>query len=232
MSFMFRRVVKWIIKVILIFLSVTVGFVLLYKFVNPPITSFMISKYFSGGGTLIQKDWVSLADISPELPLAVIAAEDQKFLEHNGFDIDAIEKAIQDNAKGNRIKGGSTISQQTAKNVFLVPNRSWVRKGLETYFTFLIEVFWSKQRIMEVYLNVIEQGDGVYGVQASAVLNFNRDAKSINRSQAALMAVVLPNPVRYKIAAPTNYIRNRQGWVIRQMSNLGGPSFVKSLYEK
>ncbi len=229
---MFRRVIKWIFKVILIFFSISIGFVLLYKFVNPPITSFMISKYFSGEGTLIQKDWVSLDHISAELPLAVIAAEDQKFLEHNGFDLDAIEKAIQDNSKGKRIKGGSTISQQTAKNVFLVPNRSWVRKGLETYFTFLIEVFWSKRRIMEVYLNVLEQGDGVYGVQASAVLNFNRDAKAVSRSQAALMAVVLPNPVRYKIASPTNYIRNRQAWVVRQMRNLGGTSFVKSLYEE
>ena len=228
---MFKRILKWIVKIILIFFGITIGLVLIYKFINPPITPFMIVKYFEGEASVIQKDWVSIEEISSEIPLAVIAAEDQKFMNHNGFDMEAIEKAIENNSKGKRIKGGSTISQQTAKNVFLVPNRSWVRKGLETYFTFLIELFWSKGRIMEVYLNVIEQGDGIYGVQASSIIHFNKDAKKVNRSQAALMAVVLPNPVKYKIKNPSGYIRGRQSWTIRQMGNLGGTSIVKPLYE-
>lgn len=228
---MFKRILKWIGKIILIFFGITIGLVLIFKFINPPITLFMIIKYFEGEASVIQKDWVPIEEISLEIPLAVIAAEDQKFMTHNGFDLEAIEKAIKNNSKGKRIKGGSTISQQTAKNVFLVPNRSWVRKGLETYFTFLIELFWSKSRIMEVYLNVIEQGDGIYGVQASSIIYFNRDAKKVNRSQAALMAVVLPNPVKYKIKNPSGYIRGRQSWTIRQMGNLGGTSIVKSLYE-
>lgn len=228
---MFKRIFKWILKIILFFIALTIGSVLIFKFINPPITPFMIVKYFEGEASVIQKEWVELEKISPEIPLAVIAAEDQKFLEHNGFDMEAIEKAIKSNSKGKRIKGGSTISQQTAKNVFLVPNRSWVRKGLEAYFTFLIELFWSKGRIMEVYLNVIEQGDGIYGVQASSVINFNRDAIKVNRSQAALMSVVLPNPVKFKIRNPSSYIRGRQSWTIRQMGNLGGTSIVKTLYE-
>jgi len=191
----------------------------------------MIAKYFDGDSRQIQKDWVSIEDMSPDLPLAVIAAEDQKFMTHNGFDVEAIEKAIQNNKKGKKVKGASTISQQTAKNVFLVPSRSWVRKGFETYFTFLIELFWSKKRIMEVYLNVIEQGDGIYGVQASAIIHFNKDAKKVSRSQAALMAVVLPNPVKFKIKNPSSYVRGRQSWTVRQMGNLGGQAVVKSFYE-
>jgi monofunctional biosynthetic peptidoglycan transglycosylase len=191
----------------------------------------MIAKYFDGDSKQIQKDWVSIEDMSPDLPLAVIAAEDQKFMTHNGFDVEAIEKAIQNNKKGKKVKGASTISQQTAKNVFLVPSRSWVRKGFETYFTFLIELFWSKKRIMEVYLNVIEQGDGIYGVQASSIIHFNKDAKKVSRSQAALMAVVLPNPVKFKIKNPSSYVRGRQSWTVRQMGNLGGQAVVKSFYE-
>ncbi|NBG66077.1 monofunctional biosynthetic peptidoglycan transglycosylase [Acidiluteibacter ferrifornacis] len=228
---MFKKIFKWIGRLLLLFFGSTILTVVVYRFVNPPITPFMIAKYFEGGSKQIQKDWVPIESMSPDLPLAVIAAEDQKFMTHNGFDVEAIEKAIKNNQKGKKVRGASTISQQTAKNVFLVPSRSWVRKGLETYFTFLIEVIWSKKRIMEVYLNVIEQGDGIYGVQASAIIHFNKDALKVSRSQAALMAVVLPNPVKFKIKNPSPYVRGRQSWTIRQMSNLGGQSVVKSFYE-
>jgi monofunctional biosynthetic peptidoglycan transglycosylase len=228
---MFKKIFKWIGRLILIFFGSTILAVLVFKFVNPPITPFMIAKYFDGESKQIQKDWVAIEEMSADLPLAVIAAEDQKFMTHNGFDVEAIEKAIKNNKKGKKVRGASTISQQTAKNVFLVPSRSWVRKGLETYFTFLIEVLWSKKRIMEVYLNVIEQGDGIYGVQASAIIHFNKDAKKVSRSQAALMAVVLPNPVKFRIKNPSSYVRGRQSWTVRQMGNLGGQAVVKSFYE-
>ncbi len=228
---MFKKIIRWAVKLILIFFGLTIFSVLLFKFVNPPITPFMIVKYFENSSNTIQKDWVSFDEMSPNLPLAVIAAEDQKFLDHFGFDVEAIEKALDNNKKGKKVRGGSTISQQTAKNVFLTPSRTWVRKGLETYFTFLIEVFWSKKRILEVYLNVIEQGDGIYGVQASAIVNFNKDAKKVSQSQAALMAAVLPNPIKFKIANPSSYVRSRQYWIVGQMYNVGGVALLKKLDE-
>lgn len=228
---MFRKIINWIGKIILFFFGVSIFSVLLFKFVNPPITPFMLVKYFENSSNTIQKDWVSYDEMSPNLPLAVMAAEDQKFLDHYGFDVEAIEKALDNNKKGKKVRGASTISQQTAKNVFLTPSRSWFRKGLETYFTFLIESFWSKKRILEVYLNVIEQGDGIYGVQASAIIHFNKDAKKVSQSQAALMAAVLPNPIKFKISNPSTYVRSRQYWISRQMNNMGGVSLLKKLDE-
>ncbi|NHE56846.1 monofunctional biosynthetic peptidoglycan transglycosylase [Cyclobacterium sp. GBPx2] len=169
----------------------------------------------------LKKDWVNLDEVSPHLYRAVIAAEDQKFLEHQGFDWEAIEKAFEGNRAGKRIKGGSTISNQTAKNVFLWPQRNWLRKGLEAYFTFLIEFFWSKERIMEVYLNVIEMGDGIYGAEAAAQFYFGKAAADLSRQEAALIAAVLPNPLRWRPDQPTIYIRERQKWILRNMNNLG-----------
>ncbi|SHM33004.1 monofunctional biosynthetic peptidoglycan transglycosylase [Cyclobacterium lianum] len=168
-----------------------------------------------------EKDWVRIENISPHLYRAVIAAEDQKFLKHQGFDWEAIQKALEGNRSGQRLKGGSTISNQTAKNVFLWPNRNWLRKGLEAYFTFLIEFFWSKERIMEVYLNVIEMGDGIYGAEAAAQVYFGKPAAQLSRQESALIAAVLPNPLRWRPDKPTNYIRGRQGWILRNMNNLG-----------
>ncbi len=168
-----------------------------------------------------QKDWMRIEAISPHLYRAVIAAEDQKFLDHGGFDWDAIERALEENREGKRIRGGSTISNQTAKNVFLWPGRNLLRKGMEAYFTFLMEFFWSKQRIMEVYLNVIEMGDGIYGAEAASQFYFGKAAADLNRQEAALIAAVLPNPLRWRPDQPTSYLRQRQAWILRNMRNLG-----------
>ncbi|WP_162342340.1 monofunctional biosynthetic peptidoglycan transglycosylase [Cyclobacterium salsum] len=168
-----------------------------------------------------QKDWVRIEAISPHLYRAVIAAEDQKFLDHGGFDWDAIERALEENKEGKRIRGGSTISNQTAKNVFLWPGRNLLRKGMEAYFTFLMEFFWSKERIMEVYLNVIEMGDGIYGAEAASRFYFGKTAADLNRQEAALIAAVLPNPLRWRPDQPTSYLRQRQAWILRNMRNLG-----------
>lgn len=168
-----------------------------------------------------KKDWVRIDEVSPHLYRAVIAAEDQKFLEHQGFDWEAINSALEGNRSGKSLKGGSTISNQTAKNVFLWPQRNWIRKGLEAYFTFLIEFFWSKERIMEIYLNVIEMGDGIYGAEAAAQMYFGKAAADLSRQEAALIAAVLPNPLRWRPDQPSNYIRGRQKWILRNMNNLG-----------
>ena len=162
--------------------------------------------------------WVPLEEISPYLSTAVMASEDQAFLDHNGFDKKAIKAAAKDYLDGKRRRGGSTISQQTAKNVFLWPNSSWLRKGLETYFTFLIELFWSKERIMEVYLNTIEMGDGIYGAQAVAQRNFDTNASELTKRQCALIAATLPNPLKFSSKDPSPYMRKRQRQILKQMS--------------
>lgn len=169
----------------------------------------------------ISHQWVSIKQISPNLQLAVIAAEDQRFLSHHGFDKEAIKKAREYNKTGKGLRGASTISQQTAKNVFLWPKRSWVRKGMETYFTFLIELMWSKERILEVYLNSIEMGSGIFGAEAASKYWFNKSAHSLSKENAAAIAAILPNPQHYKANPPTKYISGRISWILRQMRNLG-----------
>ncbi len=169
----------------------------------------------------LKKHWVPLKEISPNLQLAVVCSEDQNFINHSGFDFEAIDKAMEFNKKHKRTRGASTISQQTAKNVFLWSGRSWIRKGFEVYFTFLIETFWSKQRIMEVYLNVIEMGDGVYGAQAASTKFFHKDAKKLSQGESALIAAVLPNPRKFSAAKPSGYISNRQAWILNQMAMWG-----------
>jgi len=168
-----------------------------------------------------EHNWVPLSVISQEMQLAAICAEDQKFLNHKGFDYKAIEEAYKSNKNGKSLKGGSTISQQTAKNVFLWPGRSWLRKGLEAYFTFLIETLWSKERILEVYLNSIEMGAGVFGVEAAAGYWFNTTASDLSQHEAAAIAAILPNPRNYRASPRTNYIEKRKQWIIRQMNNFG-----------
>ena len=170
----------------------------------------------------LKKNWVSLEEISPHLQLAVVCSEDQNFLEHHGFDFDAIEKAVEHNKNHKRKRGASTISQQTAKNVFLYDGRNWIRKGFEVYFTFLSELFWNKEQIMEVYLNVIEFGDGIYGAEAASQQFFHTSAKKLTREQAALLAAVLPSPRKFSAKNSTAYVRNRQQWILRQMENWGG----------
>lgn len=166
-------------------------------------------------------DWVSMDDISKNLQLAVICSEDQNFVKHNGFDVKAIEKAMEHNKKSKRTRGASSISQQTAKNVFLWPQRSWLRKGLEAYFTFMIELFWSKERIMEVYLNSIEMGNGIYGAEAASQYWFKKSASRLTQSEAAAIAAILPNPLKYRANPASVYIQNRKNWIVKQMGYYG-----------
>ena len=221
---------RLIFKIVLWFFILSIGFTVLYRFVPVPLTPLMVIRLFEQAKDekkelRLYKDWVSIEKISKHAPQAVVAAEDQKFLDHNGFDFDAMQKAWENNKKGRRIKGASTISQQTAKNVFLWPGRTMVRKGLEAYFTLLIETLWSKERIMEVYLNVIEMGEGVYGIEAASQTYFRKSAIKLNRGEAAAIAAVLPNPRRWSPARPTPYIQGRQAWIMRQMNNLAPVGF-------
>lgn len=192
---------------------------LIFRFVPIPVTPLMIIRYFEMEDGKIDKDWKSLDEIGKNMPLAVVTAEDQKFAEHFGFDLEAIEKAVKYNEKhkGKKVKGASTISQQTAKNVFLWPGRSWIRKGLEVYFTFVIEICWSKERIIEVYLNVIEMGPGVYGAEAAAQYYFNKSASDLTKKEAATIAAILPNPIRWSASHPTPYIIKKRNWIVRHM---------------
>jgi len=222
-----KKVLKVLLLVFLAFLLTSTFCALLYKFVNPPVTPLMIMRLagqgFTGEALKMKKDWVSIDCIAPSLQLAVVAAEDNRFLEHHGFDLDAIDKAQEYNNahKGKKFRGASTISQQTAKNVFLWPQRSWLRKGLEAYFTFLIELTWSKKRIMEVYLNVIEMGKGIYGAEAASLTYFDKHATSLTRSESALLAAILPNPQKWDPRFPTRYLASRQEWIIWNMDNIG-----------
>jgi len=215
------------------FLSASIGLVLLLRFVPPPISSIRIQRrvasWFQPGPYSSKHAWKSLEDISPSMGLAVIAAEDQNFPEHSGFDWQAIEKALAHNEKSRRKRGASTVSQQTAKNLFCWESRSYLRKGMEAWFTLLIETGWSKRRILEVYLNIVEFGDGIYGVEAASQAYFRKPAKRMTPSECALLAAVLPNPHRFKAAAPSPYIQGRQAWILRQMQQLGGEAVVKEL---
>lgn len=218
---------RLVLKLTLWFFGLTIGFTLLYAVVPVPATMLMFSRIFQQMGdsnreVRWQKDWVSLNEISPNLQLAVVCSEDQEFLEHEGFDFNAIQKAYKYNKTHKRKRGASTISQQTAKNVFLWENRSWIRKGLEVYFTFLIETIWSKERIMEVYLNVIEFGDGIYGAEAAAQFYYGKSAKDLNRPEAAMLAGVLPSPLHLNPKNPTAALKEKQSWIMRQMRMWGG----------
>jgi monofunctional biosynthetic peptidoglycan transglycosylase len=214
---MLKQLLRWIVRLILLFVLLSVVLTLLYRWVNVPVTPLMVIRYLDPDVGRIRKEWVPLERISDYMVLAVVVHEDQNFLEHQGFDLKAIQKAIEHNKKAKRKRGASTISQQTAKNVFLWPQRSWLRKGLEVWFTFLIELFWSKQRIMEVYLNVIETGRGLYGVEAAAQTYFGKPAARLTPEEAALIAAVLPAPLRYSVTEPGPYMRARQRWILQQM---------------
>lgn len=213
------------------FVAFTVLQVLVLRFVDPPFSTMMaerqVEAFFGGEDDFVlYYDWRDADRISKQLPLALVAAEDQHFLVHNGFDFAAIEKARTNNAKGRKVRGGSTISQQLAKNLFLWRGRSWVRKGLEAWYTVLIEALWPKARIMEVYVNVIEYGDGVYGAQAASRKFFGKDASQLGPAEAARLAAVLPNPRKYNAAKPGPYVQRRTRAIQRQMRALGGPAYV------
>ncbi|VAE01064.1 Monofunctional biosynthetic peptidoglycan transglycosylase [Klebsiella aerogenes] len=189
-----------------------------------------VSAWFSGDFHYVaHSDWVGMDEISPWMGLAVIAAEDQKFPDHWGFDVPAIEKALAHNERNeNRIRGASTLSQQTAKNLFLWDGRSWLRKGLEVGLTVGIETVWSKKRILTVYLNIAEFGDGIFGVEAAAQRYFHKPASCLTPAEAALLAAVLPNPIRFRADAPSGYVHSRQAWILRQMRQLGGEGFMQA----
>ncbi|MFN3454387.1 MAG: monofunctional biosynthetic peptidoglycan transglycosylase [Pseudobdellovibrio sp.] len=218
---------KYFVRSILIFAISSFIAVLVYRFIPVYITPLMIIRSLqsvtSDKLVGINKTWVPIEEISPSVQKAVLKAEDYRFFDHNGFDYEAIEKAIKYNKTHKRKKGASTISQQTAKNVFLWPNRDWLRKGLEAYFTVLIETLWPKERILEVYLNVIELSSGVYGVEAASQKFFKRSAKNISPAQASLIAAVLPNPRKFRIDRPSNYVVNRQYRILNRVSPIIPP---------
>lgn len=224
-----RRVILRVILVLAVFWG---GGIALFSVIPVPFSAVMaehqISAWLQGDfGYIAHSDWVSMDEISPWMGLAVIAAEDQTFPDHWGFDVAAIEKALSHNERNeNRIRGASTLSQQTVKNLFLWDGRSWLRKGLEAGLTVGVETVWSKKRILTVYLNIAEFGDGIFGVEAAAQRYFGKPASRLTQSEAALLAAVLPNPLRYKAAAPSGYVRSRQAWILRQMRQLGGESFM------
>ena len=221
----FNKVWKFLKWAIIAFFGTSILAVVIYRWLPVPCSPLMFircgQQLKAGESLKLKHQWVPLDSISKDLPLAVWSSEDQNFLTHNGFDFDQIKVAVQDKMEGKRERGASTISQQTAKNVFLWPSHSWVRKGLEVYFTVLIETIWSKQRIMEVYLNTIEMGDGIYGAEAVALEHFGCRAKELTRNQCAMIAVSLPNPIRMNSASPSAYMYRRQSWVLRQMRYLG-----------
>ncbi|MES2239415.1 MAG: monofunctional biosynthetic peptidoglycan transglycosylase [Bacteroidota bacterium] len=219
------RLRNLLFKMILWFIGLSLFLVVFFKFVPIPLTPLMIIRAIenkAAGKTIyFSHDWESLDNISVNLQKAVIASEDGLFLTHNGFDFRAMQKAYKSNERGRRIKGGSTISQQTAKNVFLWQGRSYIRKGLEAYFTVLIELIWGKERIMEVYLNSIEMGDGVYGAQAAAEHWYRKDAANLTSKQAAGIAAILPNPRKYTATSSSSYVNRRKDKIVRVMRTIG-----------
>ena len=219
--YIIRKVLKWLV---ILFVASTVLCVLAYRALPVPVTPLMIirlgEQVVKGETIRLHHHWVPMKEMSRYMPVAVMASEDQRFLNHHGFDFKEINNAIGDRLDGKRRRGGSTISQQTAKNVFLWPESSWTRKGFEVYFTILIELFWGKERIMEVYLNSIEMGHGIYGVDAVAKDHFNTTAGNLSRSQCALVAATLPNPLKFNSAHPTPYLKRRQQTIQKQMRNI------------
>jgi monofunctional biosynthetic peptidoglycan transglycosylase len=229
-----RRLPKIILKIFLGFIILSVFFVLMLKWINPLTSSIMVQRKIEAIVTfkerqMIAYEWFSYDNISKQMAVAVIAAEDQNFPYHFGFDFEQIEKALKQHERGRRLRGASTITQQVAKNLFLWEGRSLIRKGLEAYFTLLIELLWSKERTLEVYLNIIEMGDMIFGVGAASQIYFKKLPIKLTRSQAALLTATIPNPKRFSAKRPSGYILRRQNWILGQMSSLGGTSYLKNL---
>jgi monofunctional biosynthetic peptidoglycan transglycosylase len=214
----FSRLWRIIKRTFIILFVAQLIYIVLLKWVNPPITMTQLVSWVTGHG--LKRHYVNRDHISPEAKLAVIASEDQVFPDHNGFDFKSIEKAMKHNQKSKSRHGASTISQQTAKNVFLWQGGSWFRKGLEVYFTFMIEKIWGKKRILEVYMNVAEMGNGIFGIDKAAQIYFNKPASNLTRQQASMIAACLPNPKRYTVKPLCNYVAGRSGWIMVQMYNL------------
>jgi monofunctional biosynthetic peptidoglycan transglycosylase len=227
------RLLQYVLWAIAGWLLVTSTLVLALRWIDPPVTAFMLIDARAGANAAkpyrIRHRWVDANQISAHAKVAVIAAEDQQFPNHVGFDLKSINEALEDRERGRRVRGASTITQQVAKNLFLWPGQNWVRKGLEAYFTVLIEVLWSKDRILTVYLNIAEFGRGVFGVGAASEVFFKKPAARLNASQAALLAAVLPSPKRMRVDSPSRYVRSRQQWILGQMRALGGTSSLREL---
>ena len=223
---MLRKAFRFISIVMLVFFLSSITIVVIYRFVPIPGTPLMLSRHIFNDAP-IHYEWTPLENISKHLPLAVVSSEDNLFTEHNGFDFDAIRLAIEENRQGKRKRGASTISQQTAKNVFLWNGRSWIRKGLEAYYTVLIELIWGKERIMEVYLNCIEMGHGIYGAAAVAEHHFGKHPSKLTRSECALIAATLPQPLKYNSKRPSSYMRKRQAAILRLMKLINKVEYNK-----
>ncbi|MFM8331016.1 MAG: monofunctional biosynthetic peptidoglycan transglycosylase [Candidatus Methylumidiphilus sp.] len=225
---------KLLLKLFMALLLVLAGVVLALRWLPPPTTAFMLRAEFIARQEghkdfVLRQRWVDLADIAPAAGMAVVAAEDQWFADHHGFNFDAISQAFERNQTGARVRGGSTISQQTAKNLFLYPERSFLRKGLEAGFTVLLEALWPKARILEVYLNVAQFGDGVYGVETAAQAFFGKPAKRLEPAEAALLAATLPNPLKLRADRPSGYVLKRRDWILKQMRQLGEAHYPRAL---
>ncbi|MDQ3495215.1 MAG: monofunctional biosynthetic peptidoglycan transglycosylase [Pseudomonadota bacterium] len=229
-----RRWLHWLWKLPLLLVLVSILQVLALRFVDPPFSAFMVARQLEAIAQgerdfRIAYDWRDLDAIAPSLPAALVAAEDQNFAAHRGFDFKAIDKARAENARGRRIRGASTISQQLAKNLFLWQGRSWVRKGIEAWYTVLIEALWPKQRILEVYANIAEFGDGIYGAQAAARSFWGKDARALSLAESARLAAVLPSPRRYSATRPGPYVQRRARWIERNVRQLGGTAYLETL---
>ncbi|NIP38815.1 MAG: monofunctional biosynthetic peptidoglycan transglycosylase [Candidatus Dadabacteria bacterium] len=227
------KIKKAALWAVLIFFVSTILWVIAYRFINPPLTPLMVARYVQDDrpDKVLEKSWIGIDNISQHAVLAVIVAEDQSFFSHWGFDFNQINKSILAYEKRGSFRGASTISQQTAKNVFLLPVRSWLRKGFESYFTVLIEIFWGKKRILEVYLNVAELGEGIYGVKAASNHYFGKSASKLNQREAAHLASLLPNPRQYYKKSYSDYRKKKTAWILKQMKNLGGTAYVEKRLE-
>lgn len=226
-----RKIWRFFKRTFLILFLAQLVYIVALKWINPPITITQINSLIEGNG--LKRDYISYHEMPASAKLAVIASEDQLFASHKGFDKKSIEKALEfnDKKKGKKLRGASTISQQVAKNVFLWQKRSWFRKALEAYFTFMIEFIWGKERILEMYLNVSEMGIGTFGIEAASQRYFQKPASELNRNQAAQIAVNLPNPKKYKVNPPSPFVSSRAQWVVGQMRNLEGDSEIKELIQ-
>ena len=229
-----RRWLRWLIALPFLFAAASILQVAVLRFVNPPASAFMAARQLEawGRGDLsfrVAYDWRDLEEISPHLPVAMVAAEDQNFANHQGFDLKAIEKARANNAKGRKVRGASTISQQVAKNLFLWRGGGYFRKGIEAWYTLLIELMWPKTRILEVYANVAEFGDGIYGAQAASRSSWHKDANKLSAADSARLVAVLPSPRRYSVSRPGPYVLRRTNWIQRQSRQIGGTDYLETL---
>ncbi len=226
----FSRIVRFVKRTILFLFIGQLIYLILLRWINPPITITQLSNWVGGNG--LKRDYVDYEDISVPVKLAVIASEDQLFADHDGFDFKSIKRAMKHNKKSRSLQGASTISQQVAKNVFLWQGRSWIRKGLEVYFTFMVELLWSKKRILEVYLNVIEMGKGVFGIEAAAQRYFKKPAKNLSKQETAMIAACLPNPKIYNVKPVSAHVASRYPWIMQQMNNISDDEDIKEIVQK